>query len=92
MEQASRARWVDGFDHRAWLANQLALQLRFGRRTHRAPHIPRPACAHLSGVGELRDRLVSMFSTFIISRPRAGSGVEASAPCRARPARFPPSC
>ena len=29
---APRARWVDGLDHRAWLADQLALQLRFGRR------------------------------------------------------------
>ena len=47
MEQAPRTRWVDGPDHRAWLAEQLALQLRFGRRF---PH-PLGGAAYLDDAG-----------------------------------------
>ena len=47
MALAPRARWVDGLDHRAWLANQLALQLRFGRRF---PH-PVGGAAYLDDAG-----------------------------------------
>ncbi|WP_129337113.1 AGE family epimerase/isomerase [Cellulomonas endophytica] len=47
MGQAGRARWVEGPDHRAWLAQQLALQLRFGRRF---PH-PDGGAAYLDDEG-----------------------------------------